>query len=309
MNWRDALPDVDSWQPDDAKEETLRNSLMITCQQAQARILARAEDENRFNLQNFDSGMAIEEIVREELARLLPNRYCVSPGVINDRKGRTAGDCDLIVRDATWTPAIKSGATDQSRRVHFPIEGVYAIAEIKRTLGLRELDEAMRKLVRISRLDRPENPYGHITENQHLTFLDKDRSLLNPLHSAVFATRIPEGSTFDDVVTRFGNINEKLERKDMVKMLCVLDEGTAWYSIDSGNPYNATYMCDRDQTLIMQVNPREPQNAFYRYFVEILGHLNRSVLGLVGLGSVYGEPPPPRDIRIYPEAVFNTNAT
>lgn len=308
MNWRDALPDVDSWQPDDAKEATLRNSLMITCQLAQARILARAEAEIRFNLQNFDSGLATEEIVREELSRLLPNRYRVSPGVINDRKGQTAGDCDLIVRDATWSPAIKSGATDQSRRVHFPIEGVYAIAEIKRTLGLRELDDAMRKLVKISRLDRPENPYGHITENQHLTFLDRDSSLLNPLHSAVFATRIPEGSTFDDVVARFGKINEKLERKDMVKMLCVLDEGTAWYSIHSGSPYSANYMNDRDQTLIMQVNLREPQNAFYRFFVEVLGHLDRSVLGLVGLGSDYGEPPPPREVRMYPDAVFNEDS-
>ena len=71
--------------PDDAKEETLRNSLMITCQQAQARILARAEDENRFNLQNFDSGMA-----QGRVSPPATDRYCVSPGVINDRK-ETAG--------------------------------------------------------------------------------------------------------------------------------------------------------------------------------------------------------------------------
>ena len=90
-------------------------------------------------------------------------------------------------------------------------------------------------------------------------------------------------------------------------MLCVLDQGTAWYSVESGNPYNATYMADRQVPLIMQINRREPQNAFYRYYVEIMGHLTRSVLGLHDLYSAYGEAPPHRDIRLFPDAVFNTS--
>ena len=68
-----------------------------------------------------------------------------------------------------------------------------------------------------------------------------------------------------------------------------------------------TYMSDRGVPLIMQINHKEPENAFYRYYVEILGHLTRSVLGLHDLASAYGEPPPHRDIRSYPAAVFNTD--
>ena len=75
-----------------------------------------------------------------------------------------------------------------SRRYHFPIEGVYAAAEIKQTLGFEELDAAMKKLVTLSRLERPGNPYGHITENQHLTAFDRPGAMLNPLHTSVFAT-------------------------------------------------------------------------------------------------------------------------
>ena len=306
MPWYKPLPDVESWQPKVTKDQTLRNSLMITCQFVQSRIVARANSEIKFKVQNFDSGIGSEEIVREELASLLPNRYSVSPGLISDRLGRTAGDRDLIVRDPNWSPVIKPGATSQSRRFHFPIEGVYAVAEIKQTLGHKEQDAAMEKLVMVNRLERVENPYGHITENQHLCGLDKEGAILNPLHTAVFATRIPNRSTFDDVVDRFGEINAKLNRKDMVKMLCVLDQGTAWYSVESGNPYNATYMADRGAPLIMQINLREPENAFYRYYVEILGHLNRSVLGLGEVASAYGEPPSPRDTRSYPGAGFNT---
>ena len=186
MPWDKPLPDVETWQPRVTSDNTLRNSLMVTCQFAQARIVARSNAEIRFRVQNFDSGLGTEEIVREELARLLPNRYGVSPGLISDRQGQTAGDCDLIVRDPNWSPVIKPGATSESRRLHFPIEGVYAVTEIKQTLGRKELDAAMEKLVMVNRLERAENPYGHITENQHITCLDKKEAILNPLHTTVF---------------------------------------------------------------------------------------------------------------------------
>ena len=60
-----------------------------------------------------------------------------------------------------------------SRRYHFLIEGVYAAAEIKQTLGFEELDASMKKLVTLSRLERPVNPYGHITENPYLPDFDR----------------------------------------------------------------------------------------------------------------------------------------
>ena len=300
-----SLPDITTWQPIQKNSDTLRNALEVTCQLAQSRITSRSRAEAQFNVFNYDSGSGVEDIVREELANLLPERYSVEPGVVNDRHGNTAGDCDVVIRDQIWSPAIKLGAANASRRFHFPIEGVYAASEIKQTLGVEELDAAMKKLVTISRLDRPDNPYGHITENQHIESLDKEGKILNPLHTSVFATGLRDGITFKDLVKRFGAINSMLSRDEMVKMLCVLDQGTAWYSVASGRPYNADYMRDRSQTLILQVNIGEPENAFYRFYNELLGHLTRSVLGLVNLE--YGNPPPTRKVLTYKDAVFNSN--
>ena len=244
MDWNDNLPDSSSWQPESNRQDTLSNALMITCQIAQARIVARASAERVFNVHNFDSGAGVEDIVREELGNLLPRRYSVNAGVVNDRNGNTAGDCDIVVRDPLWSPIIKLGATSQSRRFHFPIEGIYAVAEIKQTLGFGQLDSAMEKLVTVSRLHRPENPYGHITENQHIQFLDRPGAILNPLHKTVFATGLQDDLKFNDVSQRFGAINEQLDRDDMVNMLCILDHGTAWYSVSSGSPLNSTFMAD-----------------------------------------------------------------
>ena len=304
MNWDESLPDVSCWQPIH-NNNTLKNALETTCQLAQHRITSRAKAEVSFNIFNYDSGSGVEDIVHEELSNLLPDRYSIEAGVVNDRNGKTAGDCDLIIRDRIWSPVIKLGATSMSRRYHFPIEGVYAAAEIKQTLGFDELDAAMKKLVTLSRLERPVNPYGHITENQYLPDFDRPGAMLNPLHTSVFATGLKDGLTFVDMANRFGAINAMLNRDTLVKLLCVLDQGTAWYSVASGTPYDANYMTDRQEALVLQINHGEPQNAFYRFYNEVLGHLTRSVLGLANMAPAYGNPPPPRRVVTYDNAVFN----
>lgn len=298
-------PDVSQWQPAVSSKDNLRNSLMATCRFAQRRIVSRAEAEIHLNIQNFDSGAGVEDIVREELANLLPARYSVDAGVVNDREGRTAGDCDTLIRDPLWSPVIKPGATACSRRRHFPIEGIYAAAEIKQTLGLDELEKAMEKMVTLSRLDRPENPYGHITENQHLPYHDRPGLVLNPLHTSVFATRLANGVSFEKVADWFGEINAMLDRDHMVTTLCVLDAGTAWYSVESGSPHEADFMRDRGENLILQRNDKEPDESFYRWYVLLASHLTRSVLGLTEVVRCYGSAPPHRTTRHYPEAVFN----
>ena len=299
------LPNVDSWQPERKSAQTLKNALEITCQFAQRRIVLRSCEEKRFVTHNFDSGPGVEDIVREELSSLFPSRYSIESGVVSDSRGNSAGDCDLVIRDRIWSSAVKFGATHASRRYHFPIEGIYSVSEIKQTLGYSELDHAMQKLVTASRLERPDNPYGHITENQHLLQFDQEGQILNPLHTSVIATGLPKGTSFRDIVLRFGKINTQLTRDEMVNMLCVLDCGTAWYSVESGSPYNADYMRDRNRKLILQINDQEPQNAFYRLYCELTGHLTRSVLNIIEASHKYGNPPPSRHTMTYDDAVFN----
>ena len=160
-------------------------------------------------------------------------------------------------------------------------------------------------MVKVARLYRPENPYGHITENQHLPYHDQPGQILNPLHTSVFAVGLEDGMSFEDAARRFGAINEMLDRNHMVKLLCVLDAGTAWYSVESGEPLDADYMRDRRANLILQVNSGEPNNAFCRWYTLLGAHLTRSVLALMGLSHAYGSPPPHRTVTHYPNAVFN----
>ena len=123
-----------------------------------------------------------------------------SPAMKEDYANHLRADDHLIgVRDRVnqsnliWAPVVKLWATPDSRRFHYPIESIYSAFEVKQTLGFHELDQAMEKLVKLSRLNRPNNPYGHITENQHITIFDKEGFSLNPLQTVVLGARIQQG--------------------------------------------------------------------------------------------------------------------
>ena len=289
MTWSDKLPDVSQWQPRTDKAPSLSAGLRLTCHAIQSRILNETDIEQRFAINNYDTGPGLEDIVRRELSQLLPDRYSIEAGVVNDRNGQTSGDHDVLILNRTWASPVKLGATSTSRRFHYPIESLYSAIEVKRTLGYQELDEAMSKLVTLSRLDRPTNPYGHITENQHFPVLDPHGSTLNPLHTIILATRLPHGISFQDLAMRFGLINCELSRQEMVRELCVLNEGVAMYMVDSeGSPsVEADFMRDTGEVLAMAIYDQEPENAFHILFVHTLGHLTRSVLRIHDLHRSY----------------------
>ena len=307
MEWNDNLPDVSVWQPRSDQSATLSTGLLVTCQAVQSRIIMEAEIERTFNIDNYDSGPGLEDLVRQEISKLLPRRYLVDAGVVNDRDGRTAGDYDIVVRDRIWAPATKLGATPESRRYHFPVESIYSAIEVKQTLGFQQLDDAMGKLVKLSRLNRPHNPYGHITENQHLRLFDKDGYILNPMRTIVFAAGLQKSASFSDVARRFGQINASLTRNDMVTDLYVLAHGGAHYSIRVADTIysEATFMSDRHQPLVLSISEQEPGSVFYMFFVHLLGHLTRSVLRIHDVSAAYGRLPQAEHL-IWDTASYNS---
>ena len=307
MKWNEELPDVTKWQPRSHTESTLSEALLMSCQAAQCRILREAQIERSFNVDNFDSGPGVEDLVRHELSNLLPDRYSVDAGVVNDSRGRTAGDCDIVVRDRIWAPAIKLGATPTSRRFHFPIESLYCAIELKQSFGLKQLDKAMKKLVTIARLYRPFNSYGHITENQHLKYLDKEGHTLNPLHTAIMGTSLPEGVTFKTLALRFGRINSYLNRDEMINTLCILGHGVASYEVKTGQTkyHDPTFMWDRSEDLYLSIETSRPEQVFYRFYVTLSGHLYRSVLNTRDIVATYGEVNRQFEIREFVGALYN----
>ena len=114
------LPDTTQWQPRMSASDTLKSAFLKRCLGIETLIRLRSQFEREMNIDNFDSGPGVEDIIRGELNLLLPTRYSVRAGVINDRKGHTGGDFDVIIFSDLWFPVVKAGATPESRRVHLP---------------------------------------------------------------------------------------------------------------------------------------------------------------------------------------------
>jgi hypothetical protein len=300
------LPDTSKWQPREDKVGKLQESFLKRCIGLEKAIRFRVQLEKEMNIDNYDSGPGVEDILREELRYLLPSRYSVRSGVINDRRGRTAGDCDIIIFNDFWFPAIKAGATPESRRFHFPIEGVYSVCEVKQSLDYQVLDKAMEKLVVCHRLERPMTNANRLVENWDLDGCF--HGLKNPLYSAIVATTLKEGIEMDQLVNRFFDINKTVERLEVVRCLCVLGHGTVTWGFKhlDGDRRPALFMREDIFAPIFPAYHKVPDtpSALYAFLSDLFLHLYQSVLAAEDIAIAYGPKEVTTKIPTSPEIVL-----
>ncbi|MGW4369305.1 DUF6602 domain-containing protein [Nocardia takedensis] len=286
---RPPLPDVARWQPRTDATDNLTESFKRRCRYADRRLRLRFEEEQSSNIDNFDSGVSLEEIFRDEVDQLLPCRYQITTGVLVDRRGHTAGHCDAVIFNETWFPAIKGPASRTSRRPFLPIEGAYAVVEIKSSLTTKSLDDAMEKLVICQRLFRPHVSRDRVTENRETGSCQ--HFISNPLYSAIFAVDI-DGADFDTLVTRFVHINRMLKRHEMVRALIVLGRGCVVWGYFDGESVRPALMFKEDRiapifSVFLDID--NSGTAMYPFIQNLSSHLYHSVLAAEDIATHYGE--------------------
>jgi len=216
------IPDTSKWLPRDASS-SLSAAFSKECANAERRILSTLEHEKNFSIDRYDSGLPFEGIVRAELAKLIPKRYKITDGLVIDRDGKTAGNCDVVIFNELWFSPIKSPQAQDAGKLFFPIEGVYAIGEIKQSISESTLDEAMKKLIICHRLQRPRTYAHRIVENREGS--ECKHGLTNPLFSFILAGSIANGTNFERINLRFFEISKTLKRLEIITVLCILNVG------------------------------------------------------------------------------------
>ena len=287
------LPNATEWQPRDSATETLQSVFLKRCVAVERSIRVRAQGEREMNIDNFDSGLGVEDILREELAKILPSRYNVTRGVLVDRDGKTGGDYDIVVFNETWFPQVKAGATDLSRRNYYPVEGVYAVGEVKQTLDYASLDSAMRKLVLAHRLIRPPTFAKRLVENRESGSCK--HGLSNPLYSFVLATGLADKVSLESLIDRFYDINKQLKRLEVIRALCVLGHGTVVWSFRDpvqGGLTPALFMLDDlyDPIVPAYFHVDDVTSALFALVSNLMLHLFESVLAPEDIAALYGTP-------------------
>lgn len=253
--------------------------------------MMRARQERRVNLQNFDSGLTVEGILRDELRQLLPSRYAVAPGIVCDSSGDNAGEYDIVIHNDIWFPNLRSAPDSLSRRTLLAIESVYALIEVKQTLTVRTLDDAMEKLVIAHRLRRAPVPRDRISENGQTTACT--HAIANPLFSAVVAVQLDARRELDELVERFYRINALLGRAEMVRCLCILGVGGATWGYfdpetDEMQPALFFHRDLYESIFPVMMKAGEGECALYNFVQFLLLHLYHSVLAPEDVAATYG---------------------
>ena len=303
------LPDTSAWQPRRNVKTTLSQAFLARCKHIEQVIDLRARQEQDTSIDTFDSGWTLEDVFRDELRKLLPNRYGVHTGVLSDRVGRTAGHCDVLISNDLWFPILKAGAGQTSRDLYFPVESVYAVLEVKQTLGYQTLDQAARKLVCCHRLHRPLTNRTRVTENYELDACPHGSR--NPLYSAILAARLDEGVRFEDLISRFFDICKTLKRREVVRAVCVLNSGAVtWCSCTEDGTLGWAGFMEEDLGLpiVPAYHPYENYgSAMYPFIVDLMAHLYHSVLAAEDVPALYGPQglkcsvPKQPEIRLQPD--------
>jgi hypothetical protein len=288
------LPDTEAWQPrKPANASTVSSALAERCETLEHRISVALESARNLSFDAFDSGATAEGLVRDAFTEVLPSRYQTISGSVVDSDGMTAGDVDVVVFNAQWFPQVHAAAVAGGRRKLLPVEGVYAVGEVKQTLDERTLDEAMEKLVMCHRLLRMDTPGNRLTENRQ--GMPEMPGPSNPLYS--FVVGAASSSDLQALVERFFSINKSLRRREVVRGLCVLGAGTVVWATRTANENSPAMFTANDLRLpIVPAYLPAPTHgpALFTLVENLLLHLYHSVLGPEDIASQYG----PLDRRV-----------
>jgi hypothetical protein len=99
-------------------------------------------------------GTATERRWIDLFNRYLPQRYCSTSAFIIDADGRRSHQIDLAIYDRFYSPLWFHDASQP----YIPVESVYAIFEIKQTLGPMAVLDCGRKAASVRRLRRTSAP-------------------------------------------------------------------------------------------------------------------------------------------------------
>jgi hypothetical protein len=286
----DDTPDTTGWRPRADASESLSIAFLNRCQAGEQHLLHMLARERASAIDAYDSGKPFELAVREEVARLIPLRYAVTDGVLVDRNGASAGHADLVVFNQLWFTPVNAPMVSTPARTLIPIEGAYAVGEVKQRLTRATLEEAMEKLVSCQRLERPRTFANRLVENREADSCT--HGLTNPLFTFIIAAEVDEDA-FQGLINHFFDINSTLKRLEVVRCLCVLGAGAVgWAFRDPLHDFEIKPALFMRDDLFHPVVPAFSSAAVVPPLFSLLQllhlHLFHSILGPEDIATAYG---------------------
>ena len=202
-------------------------------------------------------GSSRENILREYIKQLLPQKFAVGNGIITDVNGTQSKQQDFFVYDAFNSPIF----LHMESSCIIPVESVYATVEVKSTLTKETLKQSIENIRSEKQLE--------ITVLKNSPFIPAQ---FNFILGTVFS--YTSDSAIETVVQNVDEICRDIPKEKQPSVICILDKGLIVNVLKDGMREIATMPSDSTTWGVIK-NTKEIN--FYLFYLVLQQHLNTAI--------------------------------
>lgn len=199
-------------------------------------------------------GSAREDLLKDYLRDLLPNKYSISSGIIIDFNQNQSKQQDFIIHDAFNCPSFFK--TDSNTIL--PIESVYATIEIKSTLNYDTLKQSVENIESVRKLHKL--PNRNIISNDY-----------NEQYPLGFVFAYSSDYSLEQIQKKLFELNKSVDGRHQISIVCVLDKGLI-FNVYKDNLTNFTIIPTNDTVLAR--SDSDIENSLYSFYLLMLQYLD-----------------------------------
>lgn len=203
---------------------------------------------------NGVKGSAREDLLKEYLRNLLPDKYSISSGIIIDFNQNQSKQQDFIIHDALNCPSFFK----TNSNTILPIESVYATIEIKSTLNYDTLKQCVENIESVRKLNKL--PNRNIISNEY-----------NEQYPLGFVFAYSSDYSLEQIQKRLFELNKSVDGRYQISIICVLDKGLI-FNVYKDNLTNFTIIPTNDTVLAR--SDSDIENSLYSFYLFLLQYLD-----------------------------------
>lgn len=213
---------------------------------------------------NGVKGSAREDLLKDYLKKLLPEKYSISSGIIIDNNQKQSKQQDFIIHDAFNCPSFFKTESNSI----LPIESVYATIEVKSTLDYSTLEQSVKNVESVRNLIKL--PNRNIIRNQY-----------DNVYPLGFVFAYTSTCSLEQIQKKLFELNKNINGRHQISIICILDKGLI-FNVQKNNVTEVTLIPSSNTLLGRSDSGLESTlYSFYLFLLEYLDNVHIQIPSLI----------------------------
>ncbi len=213
---------------------------------------------------NGVKGSAREDLLKDYLKKLLPEKYSISSGIIIDNNQNQSKQQDFIIHDTFNCPSFFKTESNSI----LPIESVYATIEIKSTLDYLTLEQSVKNIESVRKLNKL--PNRNIISN-----------IYNDVYPLGFVFAYSSNYSLEQIQKKLFELNKDVDGRYQISIVCILDKGLI-FNVNKEDILDFTIIPSNNTILgRSDSNIENTLYSFYLFLLEYLDNVHIQVPSLI----------------------------